>query len=194
MPQTLFSRVQQSLEHGAFMVVLLVAMETLKWHDGEIWVYPKEIEVSEFCRRLNRSRSEVMNDIRVAEERGFIASTGKRGAIQTYWALPGAWATAGVRLKRTGGNPKPGKRTESKPAILEIAETPKKTSKPSPVELWTKPHGKCHECGYHGPVDVVEASTQAPKRPVQQARAGPPPEIWSNHPSFVAPWKAEKKA
>jgi hypothetical protein len=177
-PHSLFLNVQQAVDRGTFLCVLLIALETMRWNPskdgraGEIWIHPTEIKVEEFCRRTGLNKSEVEADLKLAESRGFIASSGRRGSVQTYWPCPNNWPLAGLRAKRVGGNPKPG-RKESEQKTSEVPQPIQTTTKPSPVEFWCKPCGTCHECRYFGPVEIVTTPEKPVKKPLARAREGP---------------------
>jgi hypothetical protein len=196
-PHSLFLKVQQAVDHGTFMAILLIAIETLRWKEGQIWVHPKEIKIDEIARRLDRSKSEVEADLKKAEGLGAIGSYGNRGAIQTFWVLPNAWETLKPRPRRTGGNPKPFRKAKGEDKAKQDRVSPipeKKEDKPktSPVEFWNRPCGRCNECGYQGPVErlyEVENTTKKPlgsaNRPHWRARGAPINEPRSTFSSFL---------
>lgn len=172
-PHSLFLNLQQAVDTGTFLCVLLIALETMRWNDGQIWIHPKEITVADFCRRTGLKKSEVEADLKLAEARGFIGSSGRRGSVQTYWPIPNTWPLATVREKRYGGNPLPGRRKESEQKIHETPQPTQTKTKASPVEFWCKPCGTCHECRYFGPVDIVTESEKPVRKPIERAREGP---------------------
>lgn len=177
-PHSLFLKVQQAVDHGTFMVIMLLSIETLRWKDGQIWVNPKEIKIEEIARRVGLSKSEVEADLKIAEQLGAIASCGNRGAVQTFWVLPNAWMAMGRRARRTGGNPRPERRIKGEPCSkLVPIENKTDTTKTSPVEFWNRPCGKCNECEYHGPVEKLYEVENPAKKPFgsenRTARAGP---------------------
>lgn len=183
-PHSLFLKVQAAVDHGTFLCLLMISLECFQWREGQIWVYPKEIRIDEFRRRTGLSKSEVEADLAKAESLGFIGSSGKRGAIQTFWPMPNTWPTAIVRRARQGGNPSPGKRKNTEGSKLTTVEPKEGTPKTSPVEFLSRPCGKCHECQYWGPVDILPESANALKKPIATARAGPPSEVFSSFPKF----------
>ncbi len=191
-PHSLFLNVQQSVDRGSLLCILLISLETMRWKDGQIWIHPVELKVEEFCRRTGLNKSEVESDLKKAEARGFIGSSGRRGGVQTYWPIPNSWPLAGVRSKRTGGNPSPGRRKESEQEIHSVPQPIETKQKSSPVQFWCKPCGTCHECQYFGPVEIVPGPEIPVRKPIGHARDGPPPQPLSKLPTFQRDnWKKE---
>jgi hypothetical protein len=197
-PHSLFLNVQQAVDRGTFLCVLLIALETMRWNPGkdgragEIWIHPAEIKVEEFCRRTGLNKSEVEADLNKAEAQGFIGSSGRRGSVQTYWAIPNTWPQAGVKPKKIGGNPKPGRRKESEQEIHSVPQPTQNTAKASPVEFWCKPCGTCHECRYFGPVEIVPTPENPVRKPLGRARDGPLPDLRAPGKPWQAPWKTKE--
>jgi hypothetical protein len=191
-PHSLFLNVQRAVDRGTFLCVLLIALETMRWKDGQIWIHPTAIKVEEFCRRTGLNKSEVEADLKKAEARGFIGSSGPRGAVQTYWPIPNTWPLAGVRSKRIGGNPKPGRRKESEQEIHPVPQQTENKRKARPVEFWCKPCGTCHECRYFGPVEIVPAPENPVRKPLARAREGPIPDLRAPGKPWQAPWKTKE--
>jgi hypothetical protein len=187
-PHSLFLNVQQAVDRGTFLCVLLIALETMRWQDGQIWIHPTTIKVEDFCRRTGLNKSEVEADLKKAEARGFIGSSGRKGSVQTYWTVPNGWHLAGVRLKRVGGNPSPG-RKESEEKITSVPQPTQNTPKASPAEFWCKPCGTCLKCREWGPVEIVATPEVPIKKPIGQARAGPVGEIFAPGDEWTPPWK-----
>jgi hypothetical protein len=196
-PHSLFLNVQRAVDRGTFLCVLLIALETMRWNPGkdgragEIWIHPAEIKVEEFCRRTGLNKSEVEADLKKAELCGFIGSSGRRGSVQTYWAIPNTWPQAGVKPKKIGGNPKPG-RKESEQEIHSVPQQTENKRKASPVEFWCKPCGTCHECRYFGPVEIVPTPVNPVKKPLGRARDGPLPDLRAPGKPWQAPWKTKE--
>jgi hypothetical protein len=187
-PHSLFVNVQQSGDRGMFLLMLLISLETMRWQDGQIWIHPKAISIEEFERRTDLKKSEIEKDLAKLEARGLIASSGRKGSVQTYWPLPQNWQLAGVRLKRLGGNPSPG-RKESEENITPVPQPTQNTPKPSPSEFWCKPCGTCLKCREWGPVEIVAAPEVPIKKPIGQARTGPVGEIFAPGDEWTPPWK-----
>jgi hypothetical protein len=185
-PHTLFLDVFRGADLGVFLVTLLISLRTLRGKkDGQLWVHPTPISVADFKAATDLEKSEIEADLKTGEALGLFRSAGRRGAIQTYWVTPENWTSIGVRPKRVGGNPSPG-RTKSKLTIVEPPQ-PKQPDrkKPSPPEFLLKPCGVCVKCGTWSVINAVPAPVTPTKKPVGQARAGPvtaPGEFWQ------APW------
>ncbi len=186
-PHSLFLNIFRAADRGVFLCTLLISLETMRWKDGQIWIHPAQIKVDEFCRRTGLNKSEVESDLKKAEARGFIGSSGPRGSVQTYWPIPNTWPLAGVRAKKVGGNPKPG-RKESEQEIRSVSQPTQTTKQTSPVQFWCKPCGTCHECHYFGPVEIVPAPEIPARKPLERARNGPIPQPVSNFPEYKRNW------
>jgi hypothetical protein len=172
-PHSFFLKLHHAVDFGTWRCILGICIDTFQWQVDQIWIHPAAIKSEDFQRRTRLHRAELFEDLRKARDRGFIGAAGQPGAVQTWWPIPAAWEFPGLRLVKKGGNPNPRKRNESEPKVTEPVQPEQTTPQTSPVEFWSRPCGHCHECPYWGPVDLVESTGTAPKKPVERARAGP---------------------
>jgi len=192
-PHSFFISLPSACDHGMYLVVKTVVERTMRWDKAlrQIVVIPCEITIEEFERATGKKRSEILQDLQKVQAEGyeFIGSE-RAGRQNRYWARPENFASGKPRAKREVKQPKQ-RRSKGE------TEVPKKTIQPvesnqtiRPAEFVTAPCGVCRHCGCYGPMDIIPESSKSPKKPVANARAGPPDQIYSSLPNFSTDhWK-----
>jgi len=193
-PHSFFLNLPLSCDHGMYLVVKTVVERTMRWDKAtkQIVVIPCEITIEEFEWATGKKRSEILQDLAKvqAEGYGFIGSESV-GRGKRYWARPENFASGPHRAAREVKQPKERKKretakTQNPPQPVEHTKTIR------PVEFVTVPCGVCRHCHCYGPVDLVSDTEKSPRKPVANARGGPPAPIWSDLPTLNKPlWKKE---
>jgi hypothetical protein len=195
-PHTLFLNVFRATERGVFLSTLYIATRTFRGSkDGQLHVHPCPISIDDFKKGTGLQKSELEADLKKGEEvYHLFQSSGKRGAVQTYWVTPENWSNLDIKPKRVGGNPSPIKRGRKSEVSTTVEPQPKQgdTKTTSPPEFWFKPCGVCLKCSEWSVINVVPAPENPVKRPLARSREGPPPPVWSDLPTLNKPlWKKE---
>ncbi len=174
-PHSFFVSLPLACDHGMYLVVKTVVERTMRWDKAskQIVVIPCEISIEEFERATGKKRAEILSDLQKVQAVGYEFIGSERvGRSNRYWARPENFANAPAREARSITPPKERKKRETgkpKDPIQPIVPT----EPIRPVEFVLSPCGVCRHCGCYGPVDLVESTSSAPKRPIERARAGP---------------------
>lgn len=192
-PHSFFVSVPAACDHGMYLVVKTIVERTMRWDrvTKQIVVIPCEISLDDFERGTGKKRSEILQDLQKVQVAGceFIGSE-RVGRSNRYWARPENFAK---------GTPRAAREVNQPPKKRKDIETTKPANQPQPVErkqsicpveFVTYPCGVCRHCQCYGPMDMVQESEKAPRKPISASRAGPGP----RKPEFIQDLERRKRA